>query len=259
MDESNSKPYGRIYCITHKETERVYIGQTVSSVAQRWASHKSQSACVLLHRAIVKYGADAFSVEQIDRADSKSELDELEAFYISAFGSTNRSNGFNLRGGGSFGKHSDESKAKMSVAVRKAYENPEFRAKLSAVRTGKKRTKEYCDLASQRMIGTKLTEFAKQKIAHATKAAWTTDCYKEKVAKAQKLARSDLDYLDKVSENSKSQWQDPAKRKTLIESRAKTQEAGNAARKAAWADPAKKAARVAKIRATLAAKKAEQI
>lgn len=252
MAESNSKPYGRIYCITHKETERVYIGQTVSSVAQRWASHKSQSVCVLLHRAIVRYGADAFSVEQIDRADNKSELDDLEAFYISAFGSTNRANGFNLRGGGSFGKHSDESKAKMSVAVRKAYENPEFRAKLSAVRTGKKRTKEYCERASQRMIGTQLTEGAKQKIAAAVKTAWTTDGYKEKVAKAQKEARKDLGYLDRVSENTKTQWQDPEQREKL--------KAAQAEGKAAfWADPVKRAARIEKRRATLAAKKAAQI
>jgi group I intron endonuclease len=252
MTEPDSKPYGVIYCITHKETERVYVGQTVSSIAQRWASHKAQSCCVLLHRAIKKYGAEAFSVEQIDKADSKVELDELEAFYISAFCATRRDRGFNLRDGGSFGKHSDESKKKMSIAVRKAYENPEFKAKLSASHKGKKKSKDECARASARMTGTKLPEGVKQKLSGIVKSAWESDAYRQKVTDGQRVARADAGYIKLVSENTKSQWVDIENRQSLVD-------AQTAGKRAMWADPERKAAFLAKRRATLAAKKAAQI
>lgn len=252
MDESDSRPYGRIYCITHKETGRVYIGQTVSSVAQRWASHKSQSVCVLLHRAIVKYGADAFSVEQIATADSKESLNALESHYIELFESTDRAKGFNLMRGGSFGKHSDESRKKMSIAVRKAYENPEFKAKLSAAHMGKKKSKEFCAQASFRMMGNRVSKEAKEKIAATVKGIWESGAYRQKVTDGQSVARADIGYIKRVSDNTKAQWVDLENRQSLVD-------AQTAGKRAMWADPDRKAAFLAKRRATIAAKKAAQI
>lgn len=251
MDESDSRPYGRIYCITHKETGRVYIGQTVSSVAQRWASHKSQSVCVLLHRAIVKYGADAFSVQEIDTAYSKDELDELEIFYIGMYGSTKRPNGFNLMSGGSFGKHSDESKQKMSVSVCKAYENPEFKAKLSAAKLGVKHTPERVANVVAALTGKKASDKAKKSLSNARIKLWKDPVARENMRQASIAARKSEEYKATVAANTNAQWADPEQKEKL--------KAAQAAGKAAfWADPVKKAARIAKRRATIAAKKAAQ-
>lgn len=252
MADSDSKPYGVVYCITQKSTGRVYIGQTIQSVKDRWVSHKSNGYCVVLHRSIKKYGENDFQIEVIDRADSKEELDALEAFYIALCGSTNRALGFNLRHGGSFGKHSIESKQKMSVSVRKAYENPEFKAKLSAAKLGVKHSPEHVAKVAAALTGKKATAEAKKSLSAARMELWKDPQARENMRQSSIAGRADTDYIQRVSGNTKAQWQDPAQREKL--------KAAQAAGKAAfWADPEKKAARIAKRRATIEAKKAAQI
>ena len=250
--KSNSKPYGVIYCITHKDTNRVYIGQTVSTLKQRWASHRSTSFCVVLHRAIEKYGHENFSIEQIATADSKESLDVLESHYIEFFGSTDRATGFNLMRGGSFGKHSDESKKKMSIALRKAYENPEFKAKLSAARTGVKHSPDRIANVVAALTGKKATDKAKKSLSEARIKLWQDPVSSENMRRSSIEARKCESYKATVAANTNAQWADPEKREKLKAAQA----AGTAA---FWADPEKRAARIAKRRATLAAKKASQI
>lgn len=251
MAGEDSTPYGVIYLIRNKINGKVYIGQTTVSVAERWSSHcKTDSYCLLLRKAIKKHGRENFDVSAIDSANSKSELDAKEVFYINQHDSTNRDKGYNLREGGSFGKHSEESRKRMSISVRKAYENPEFKEKLIAYRTGKKRTPEYCKRASQRMLGTTVTTEAKEKISKSVAAHWQSDEYRNLVAKGQREARSKAEYIEMVSANTKSQWRDDEKRQRLVE-------AQTAGKRSMWSDPARKAAILAKRAATKAAKEAE--
>ncbi len=253
MAGEDSTPYGVIYRIRNKINGKVYIGQTTASVAERWHSHcKADSYCVLLSKAIKKYGRDNFDVSAIDSANSKHELDEKEIFYINQHDSTNRDEGYNLREGGSFGKHSEESRKRMSVAVRKAYENPEFKEKLIAYRTGKKWTPEYCERASQRMLGTRITPEAKRKISASVTEYWKSDEYRKLVSEGQSEARSKAEYIEMVAANTKAQWGDDEKRRRLVE-------AQTAGKRSMWADPERKAAILAKRAATAAAKKAALI
>lgn len=252
MADNDFKPYGVIYCVTHKASGRVYIGQTVQQVQKRWYGHRNETCCQRLSRAIKKYGHDAFSVEEIDAAIDKDDLDSLESFYIMLYGSTDRKRGFNLMSGGSFGKHSDESKQKMSVSVRKAYENPEFKAKLIAAKTGVKHTPERVAKVAIANTGKIKTAEEKQRMSEITSARWQDPQARENMRQSSIAARSSTEYVDRVSQNTKTQWQDPAQREKL--------KASQAAGKAAfWADPEKRAARIAKRRATFAAKKAAQI
>lgn len=249
MANCDSKPYGVIYCIEHKETGKKYIGQTTQSILTRWKDHKKNgSYCLLLSRAIQKHGSDSFSIYELADASSKDELNEKEIFYISLFDSTSRQNGYNLRGGGSFGKHSDESKERMSKSVMKAYENPEFREKLIASRTGKKRSVEYCNRASKRMLGNKLSPDAKEKISTSVAKHWKSDEYRKRVSEGQKIARSSNDYKLMVAANTRAQWSDNECKKNLISAQTE-------GKLAMWADPARKAAILAKRAATKAAKR----
>lgn len=253
MAGEDSTPYGVIYRIRNKINGKVYIGQTTASVAERWHSHcKADSYCVLLSKAIKKYGRDNFDVSAIDSANSKHELDEKEIFYINQHDSTNRDEGYNLREGGSFGKHSEESRKRMSVAVRKAYENPEFKEKLIAYRTGKKWTPEYCERASQRMLGTRITPEAKRKISASVTEYWKSDEYRNLVSEGQKSTRSTAEYKEMVSKNTKAQWSDKDNKERLVA-------AMSAGKLAMWSDPVKKAAILAKRAATKAAKQVAMI
>lgn len=97
---------GFIYKITNKVTNQSYIGQTLKTVKQRWASHLSPSSnCVFLFNAISKYGKDSFIVETIHTVESEDrkelilKLSELEKETIKT-NNTLAPNGYNLQAGG---------------------------------------------------------------------------------------------------------------------------------------------------------------
>lgn len=90
-----------LYKITCKPNGKVYIGQTLSSVARRWWRHqKSYSGCPKLKRAIDKYGAESFCVETVGEAETREIADALERFLIAANGSCENDKGYNIAPGG---------------------------------------------------------------------------------------------------------------------------------------------------------------
>ena len=156
MPETDSKPYGVIYCIQHRESGRRYIGQTTKTVQYRWSKHcGSGRQCRVLVNAINKYGKEAFDVFQIDSARSKQELDEKEIFHISAFRSDDRAHGFNIAPGGAIGKHAKETCELIAAALRGKPLTAEHCAKLSAAHMGHKRSAESRAKQSASAIGTK--------------------------------------------------------------------------------------------------------
>lgn len=96
---------GIIYRIRHKESGRLYIGQTIYGTKRRFTQHvnsayKVNSHCYNAHlqKAIRKYGADAFEIEVVERCDNEL-LDERECYWISYYDTVN--SGFNMAYGGS--------------------------------------------------------------------------------------------------------------------------------------------------------------
>lgn len=245
MAELNSTRYGVIYLITHRASGKMYIGQTVRPLSWRWHEHQTSSYCALLHRAIKKYGAEAFSVFELDESTTKEGLDEREIFWMDFLGTRNRRLGYNLRGGGASGKHSDESRKKMSVAVRaKQASDPEFTKRRGSWRIGTTLSEEIREKIRQSNTGKKATEDVKRKLSERRKALWNDPEYRERVKAAQLAGKQKAEFKRKQSEKAIQNWQDPEKRAKFM-----------AALAASRNDPIKEAARVAKGRITRALKK----
>lgn len=95
-----------IYKITNTVNGKVYIGQTIRPLRQRFLrhindAHNNPNTHLKLHRAMNKYGADKFTIKKIDEATTKQELDEKEVFWIKEYDSV--SSGYNLTAGGEGG------------------------------------------------------------------------------------------------------------------------------------------------------------
>lgn len=96
---------GYIYKITNKLNGKIYIGQTIQKVTERWNAHcrtpKSKGeADMHIKRALMKYGRENFTFEVIEECGEEL-LDEREVYYISYYDSYN--NGYNSTKGGKKG------------------------------------------------------------------------------------------------------------------------------------------------------------
>jgi group I intron endonuclease len=92
-----------IYRFTNTVNGKVYIGQTVKSLAARkslhdWAVRNRKGQAI--HAAIRKYGWDAFKVEILYRAKTIDELNAMETFFIILHQSHKPENGYNRSLGG---------------------------------------------------------------------------------------------------------------------------------------------------------------
>jgi group I intron endonuclease len=102
---------GIIYKLT-SPSGKSYIGQTTKTLDERFEQHSKSKACVLIHRAIQKYGLENIKKEIIAFADV-NYLDDIETYYIVEF-NTLCPNGYNIRTGGAKGsRHCAESREKM--------------------------------------------------------------------------------------------------------------------------------------------------
>lgn len=92
---------GFIYIIRNTVNSKVYIGQTRTSVEQRWREHlrHAQYGDQVINRAMKKYGVNKFYIETLEICDIKV-LDEREIYYIDLFDSTDKSKGYNVSIGG---------------------------------------------------------------------------------------------------------------------------------------------------------------
>lgn len=96
--------------------DRNYIGQT-HYPDRRWNEHKrdaknGRTSCPHLHNAIRKYGMARFEFLIVDIAANQEELDSLECFYKTLLGDY-----YGIKEGGFGGKHSDETKKKISKSL----------------------------------------------------------------------------------------------------------------------------------------------
>ena len=105
---------GYIYLITNLENQKRYVGQTVNTILHRWRDHVDEAyegnkSNSLLHRAIIKYGASSFSIEQLEECQDK-DLNEKEKYYIKEYDTYYTHNkGYNMSYGGEGNtKYSDE-------------------------------------------------------------------------------------------------------------------------------------------------------
>ena len=80
-----------IYKITNKNNGKMYIGQTIRPIEERWKRHQNDALNNILDthfaRAIRYYGPDAFTLELIDTATTQQELTAKESYWITWYNS----------------------------------------------------------------------------------------------------------------------------------------------------------------------------
>ena len=98
---------GYIYKITNLINEKVYIGQTTTTIDHRWGQHKTyRNKRNHLYSALDKYGIDNFKIEEISHYTRNTKekliqiLNKKEIYYIAKYNSTNPDFGYNISIGG---------------------------------------------------------------------------------------------------------------------------------------------------------------
>lgn len=183
---------GIIYKITNKANGKVYIGQTVQSMSARWKQHISVwSPCKYLSRAIKKYGADVFTIEKIDAADTVEELNAKEMFWITHYDSTNQKKGYNiLCGGGSFGSLAQETKDILSVKIAEKWRDEKYRARVLPKLRAATQTSEFREGRSkERKANWRDSQYRDDMLQKMTSAG-----YREKQSEKHKRKYADADY-----------------------------------------------------------------
>lgn len=91
-----------IYLITNNINGKQYVGKTIHTIEERWKGHcqnTKSNKLMLLHRAIVKYGKENFTIEAIYETDDNDFLNTAEIYCIKKF-NTKTPNGYNIASGG---------------------------------------------------------------------------------------------------------------------------------------------------------------
>ena len=125
-----------IYLHRNKINNKVYIGQTKRTLAQRFRKDgKGYIKCTHFYRAIEKYGWDNFEhIVLEENITNLKEANEREKYWISYYNSTNKDKGYNCTTGGNEGSTWSE-EAKKAQSERFKGENGSF--------YGKQHTQEY--------------------------------------------------------------------------------------------------------------------
>lgn len=122
------KPMGYIYKILNLKNNKVYIGQTIESnpmnrIKDHFANGTLKDPKNKNHKfynAIRKYGKQNFKIEIICECYNQDDLNQTEIYFIVNYYESDKK-GYNIRGGGSNGKHSKSTKNKMKEKGLKRY------------------------------------------------------------------------------------------------------------------------------------------
>lgn len=106
-----------IYLIVNKVNGKTYVGQRKSS--KEWHEDNYMGSGKLLAKAKLKYGIENFEKFLIQHCYSKEEANKAEKFWIAEYRSRGKAE-YNIAYGGEgfAGKHSEETKLKMSESMR---------------------------------------------------------------------------------------------------------------------------------------------
>ena len=149
-----------VYIHIVNENNKCYIGQTSRNPKDRWESNGKGYYTQVVYRPIEKYGWDNISHIVICNRLTQEEVDEMEVALISILKTTNIEFGYNVANGGDGkGKHSEESRKKMSESKKGMRHSEESRKKMSEAKKGEK----------SHMYGKHLSEETKKKMSEAQK------------------------------------------------------------------------------------------
>lgn len=109
----------KVYLLTNTINGKIYVGQTCMELEDRMGrAGYGYSNSTYLFSAIKKYGYKNFKYELLAKCLDQSTVDYLEDYYIEQYNSRKNSIGYNLKSGGSAGKHSKETKIKIANTMK---------------------------------------------------------------------------------------------------------------------------------------------
>jgi len=184
-----------IYKITNLINQKIYIGKTTRGLDVRMNEHinrADKNHCMLISRAIAKYGEKHFKIEELDRNIDKSKLNELEKYWINFYNSNNIAHGYNLTTGGDGGDIIGSLPNKLEIYERRADSNrgkvrsEECRQRISdaSPNRGKKMSCEQKEKLRQHNLGKVHSEETKKKISISCLGRKTSEVTKAKISKA---------------------------------------------------------------------------
>ena len=193
MAESDSKPYGVIYLVTNTVTGKVYIGQTIGTIAARWKGHCGAGKCSRLWLSIETHGRAAFRIEKIDEALTKQELDDLERFYIAAYRANDKQIGYNFERGGAGKPISKDATERIAAKLRGRKMSSDQVEKMAATKKGRARTdaeQQVLDRMAEINRGRRHTAESRKKMSDAVtgrKMKPVTEEHRRKLSEAAKV------------------------------------------------------------------------
>ena len=115
-----------IYKITNIQNNKVYIGQTIRPVEQRFHRHINDALNNILNthfaRAIRKYGKENFVIETIDTASSQEELNQKEQYWIRFYNAVdkgyNETDAISKSGGNTYQSKTDKEMSVIKDKIR---------------------------------------------------------------------------------------------------------------------------------------------
>jgi group I intron endonuclease len=214
---NDEKYFGVIYQITNCFDKKIYIGQTIKNIVDRFKEHKysaNKGSNLYLHNAMRKYGAEKFNIEIIDVANSKEELDALEQDYIYLLNSM-APNGYNLSVGGE-GVQFHDAKFIENMKINNPGFRPEVRLLLSQKSKGRKffynpktsqnyrilpddiRIKEYELLPGRIMDDIIVSDETKARMSASAINRKATDVTKQKISEALRKRERKVETYEKA-------------------------------------------------------------
>lgn len=160
-----------IYLLYNKINGKLYVGQTTRNCPNsRFKEHvkasrsEHQRKRMVISSAIFKHGWNNFGRFVIDTCETYEELNNLEKYWINRLNCLSP-NGYNLRTGGSDSRFSEESRAKLSLALKGRPKSAETKAKIAeAAKTSEAAASHRALLALSR-LGTKASDETRAKMS----------------------------------------------------------------------------------------------
>lgn len=178
-----------VYKITNIVNSKIYIGCTMKSIQNRFQEHIGHR---FLHkngisRAILKHGAENFTVEEVEKCISRKEMFNREIYWIGYFNSCNVQIGYNMTNGGDSGPiHCGDKNS--------SYGKPNNKlAEFNRSRKGIPLSESHKKNVSIGQMGGKRNEDTKEKMRLIRRQKWAEGKYSEigaKISAAKKGVRS---------------------------------------------------------------------
>ena len=187
-----------IYKITNKVNGKVYIGQSIRPIEQRFQRHINDAVNNILDthfaRAIRKYGKENFYIELVETCDNQTELNLREQYWIRKYDSIN--NGYNETdatskcGGNTYMSKTESEMKEISEKISKTKlgsKNSHSRSvKVFNIVTNEEKVfdtvndcRKFFNEKNHRFITTRVTGLTKSLYKNEWKIAYTEDEYRE--------------------------------------------------------------------------------